>query len=240
MRIYPAIDIRRGQCVRLRQGDFSQETVYHADPAAQAKLWLAKGCSFIHVVDLDGAQSGAARNNEAIRRIINAVPIPIQVGGGIRSLEDAAAKIQMGVSRVILGTAAVQNPALARLACETYGASRVAAGVDARDGFAAVSGWASSSRKTALDCCLELKAMGVKTVIYTDIAKDGMMTGPNVEETARLIDQTGLEIIASGGVSRMEDLERLRAVGVAGVIVGQALYTGAIDLAEAVAAFERI
>ncbi|MDR1541195.1 MAG: 1-(5-phosphoribosyl)-5-[(5-phosphoribosylamino)methylideneamino]imidazole-4-carboxamide isomerase [Clostridiales bacterium] len=238
MRIYPAIDIKGGQCVRLKQGDFDRVSLYSRNPADQAEAWQAQGASFIHCVDLDGARHGEGRNNEALKAILSRVRIPIQTGGGIRTLKDVDEKIDMGVCRVILGTAAIKAPQVIKDALKKYNSERIVIGVDAKNGFAAASGWEESSSRDALELCLELKELGIRTVIYTDISKDGMMQGPNLEQTSRIIQKTGMDVIASGGVSSMEDLKRIEAIGASGAIVGQALFIGAIRLREAVNAYE--
>ena len=238
MRIYPAIDIKDGKCVRLKQGAFGDVTVYNDDPAAQAAIWREKGARYIHVVDLDGARNGRGCNDSAIAEVIKAAGIPVQVGGGIRTAEDIEAKLSMGASRVILGTAAVADADLLKYAAEHFGAARIVIGLDIKDGFAAISGWEGASRLTAAEVCLRAKNFWLNTVIFTDVSKDGMMRGPNVEATAGLMKDTGMDIIASGGVSSMDDLRRLRDIGVSGAIVGKALFTGAVDLSEAVRIFE--
>jgi len=237
MRIYPAIDIKDGKCVRLKQGAFNDVTVYNDDPAAQALIWRESGGEYIHVVDLDGARNGCGFNNSTISRVIGLAEVPVQVGGGIRTVEDIECKLSMGAARVILGTAAVKDPGLLETAVKQFGAERIVVGIDVKDGFAAISGWEDSTRLTALEICLDIKRLGLNTVIYTDISKDGMMQGPNVESTARLMNETGMDIIASGGVSSMEDLRRLHEIGVSGVIVGKALFMGTVKLDEAVRLF---
>jgi phosphoribosylformimino-5-aminoimidazole carboxamide ribotide isomerase len=234
VRIYPAIDIHDGRCVRLVRGDFGQATVYDDDPAEAARRWEAQGAEFLHVVDLDGAKAGVPRNDETIKRIVEAVGIPVQAGGGVRTMDAIRAKLEMGVARVILGTAAVRNPALAREAAENFG-ERVAAGVDASDGVAAVSAWTELSALKSADLIALLGTFGVKTVVYTDISKDGMMRGPNIE-MYKDAAQKGRDpaIIASGGVSTLEDIRALSQTDVEGVIIGKALYVGAVDLREAI------
>ncbi len=238
MKLYPAIDLKDGQCVRLLQGDYNQVTVYGSSPAEMAKRWESLGGDYLHIVDLDGAKEGKGMNNEAIEAIVEALQIPIELGGGIRSLEDIKAKLDLGVDRVILGSAAVKNKALVQEALEVFGPEKIVIGVDAKEGKVAVEGWLEVTDTTALEFCKELEAMGVKTVIYTDIAKDGMMQGPNIEETAKLVQETQLEIVASGGVASIEDLEKLEAIHVHGAIIGKALYIGAINLEEAVERFK--
>lgn len=238
MTIYPAIDIKDGKCVRLRQGAFAGVTVYNENPAAQAVIWQESGARYIHAVDLDGARYGRGYNDSAIARVIDAVSVPVQIGGGIRTMEDIETKLSMGAARVILGTAAVLDTALLESAAARFGPDRIVVGIDEKNGFAAVSGWENTSGRTALEICLHIKKLGLNTVIYTDISKDGMMQGPNTESTARLLNGTGMDIIASGGVSSLEDLERLQKIGVSGVIVGKALFTGTVNLREAVALFD--
>lgn len=237
MKLYPAIDLKAGQCVRLLQGDYNEVTVYGNNPAEMAKKWQDLGGAYLHIVDLDGAKAGESQNGQAVEAIVKAIEIPIELGGGIRSIEQIKAQLDRGVDRVILGSAAIKNRSLVKEAIETFGPERIVVGVDAKNGQVAIEGWLEVTDTTALSFCKELEAMGVKTVIYTDIAKDGMMQGPNIEETKRLVDETNLQIVASGGVSCMADLERLEAIHVHGAIIGKALYVGAIDLKEAAQRF---
>ena len=237
MEIIPAIDLRGGQVVRLYQGDFRQETVYSGDAVAVALEWQQAGVPRIHVVDLDGARTGRLVNLEAIEAIAAKVTVPLQVGGGIRDLNAMAKLVQAGVQRVVLGTAAVRDPGLVRFACQALGPEAVVVGLDARDGKVAVQGWSQAVEREVQSLAVAMAALGVLRFIYTDIATDGTMSGPNVEAVAALIQATGAHIIASGGVRSMEDLARLADVGVEGVIVGSALYRGAIDLQEAVKRF---
>lgn len=238
MKLYPAIDLKDGQCVRLLQGDYNEVTVYGHDPAEMAKKWEALGGDYLHIVDLDGAKAGKGINGEAIKSIVAAIDIPIELGGGIRTIEDIRVQLERGVDRVILGSAAIKNKALVKEAVETFGADKIVVGVDAKNGMVAVEGWLEVTDTSALIFCKELEKMGVETVIYTDIAKDGMMQGPNIEETKKLVDETNLKIVASGGVSSLEDLKALDAIKVHGAIIGKAIYTGAISLEEAVALFK--
>ncbi len=238
MKLYPAIDLKDGNCVRLIQGDYNQVTVYGNNPAQMAKKWESLGGDYLHIVDLDGAKEGVGINDEAIREIVKAINIPIELGGGIRTLEDIKAKLDMGVDRVILGSAAIKNKELVKEAIEVFGADKIVIGVDAKDGMVAIEGWLEVTDVSALEFCKELEQLGVKTVIYTDIAKDGMMQGPNVEETKKLVQATGLDIIASGGVSTLEDLKNLEQINVYGAIIGKALYIGAIQLEEAAKLFK--
>ncbi len=238
MRLYPAIDIKDGQCVRLKKGLFNEVTVYSDAPQEIAKQFEEDGAHFIHTVDLDGAQRGRSVNADVIRRIADAVSIPIQLGGGIRTLDNIQEALDLGVYRVIIGTKAVEDSEFIRAAVKRFGAEHIVAGVDAKDGFVAVQGWEKLSSRTALSMALSMKEMGVRTIVYTDILKDGMLSGPNVEQTRLLSEQTGLDIIASGGMSCMQDLEDVCAAGIHGAIIGKALYEKKIILKEAVARFE--
>lgn len=233
MKLYPAIDLKDGKCVRLLQGDYNEVTVYGTNPGEMAKKWESLGGDFLHIVDLDGAKEGKAVNGKAIRQIVEAIQIPIEVGGGIRSIEDIRLQLSLGVHRVILGSAAIKNRGLVKEAIDTFGADKIVVGVDAKDGMVAIEGWLEVTDTSALTFCKELEKMGVQTIIYTDIAKDGMMQGPNIEETRKLVENTHLNIVASGGVSSLEDLKALEEIGVYGAIIGKAIYTGAIELEEA-------
>ena len=239
MKLYPAIDIKNGQCVRLRQGKFDDVIIYSNNPVDIAKEWEACGASFIHLVDLDGALCVHAVNAEVIRKIASTVNIPVEVGGGIRNIKDIEDVLALGVSRVIIGTKAVENPNFIKEAVDKFGADKIVAGVDAKDGLVAIHGWEKVSNIKAVDLCMEMKKLGIKTIIYTDISKDGMLSGPNVYQTKLLSDQTGLDIIASGGVSGLKDLELVDEAGIHGAIIGKALYEKKIDLRQAVAMFER-
>ena len=238
MRLYPAIDIKDGKCVRLTQGLFDNVKVYSDSPKDMAKLWVSKGASFLHLVDLDGALAGKSVNEEAIRGVVRAVDVPVQIGGGIRSREAVEMMLGLGVSRVIIGTRAVREPEFVRRMVESFGPEKIVVGIDARDGWVAVEGWEQVSTRKASDLCQEMKEFGVRHVVYTDISRDGMLSGPNVEATKNLTAETGMDIIASGGVSSMEDLRRLRDEGIQGAIIGKALYEKRIDLQEAVRLFE--
>ena len=240
MIIFPAIDLRDGKCVRLVQGDFGRETVYSDDVAATALKWQNSGAKFLHVVDLDGARAGSLKNLDAIKKILDAVTIPIEVGGGVRSLDDIERLLTLGVRRVILGSVAVENPSLVAEAVARFG-SRIVVGIDARGGLVAVHGWERSSTVTADDLARRIVTAGVKTIIYTDISRDGMLSGVDAEVFARLAKSSGAQIVASGGVKSIEDIRALKAVetqGVVGVIVGKAIYTGALDLSAAIALAE--
>lgn len=233
MIIFPAIDLRGGRCVRLIQGDFDKETVYSDDPAATALKWQAMGAKFLHVVDLDGARAGSPQNIDAIKKILGAVNIPIEVGGGIRTLDDVEKLLALGVQRVILGSVAVENISLVAAAVKRFG-DRIVVGIDARGGLVAVHGWEVSSSVTVDKLAREIVAAGVQTIIYTDIAKDGMLSGVNAAAFANLQKFSGAQVVASGGVRSLDDIQALKAAGVAGVIVGKAIYTGALDLAAAI------
>ena len=232
--IYPAIDLKGGQVVRLKRGEMDQATVYAEDPGAQAEVFADAGFGWIHVVDLDGAFAGRPANAEAVRAILAAVPgIPVQLGGGIRDLHTAESWLAEGVARIILGSAAVKNPDFARRACQLF-PGRVALGIDARDGMVATEGWAETSDIEATDLARRFEDAGAAAVIYTDIARDGMLSGVNVEATAALARAVRIPVIASGGVASLEDLRLLHgAKGIEGVIIGRALYDGRMDPTEA-------
>ena len=238
MQLYPAIDMKNGQCVRLKQGAFKDITIYSDAPERVAAHWQEKGASFLHLVDLDGALAGYSVNEEVIRRIADTVSIPIEIGGGIRSGEAVERMLGLGVRRVIIGTKAVEHPEFLRDMVRTFGEEAIVAGVDAKDGMVAVEGWEKVSSLTARDLCLTMKEYGVRHIVYTDISRDGMLSGPNVEATRKLTEETGLDIIASGGVSCMEDLKCLHEAGIRGAVIGKALYENRIDLAEAVRLYE--
>lgn len=238
MQLYPAIDMKDGKCVRLRQGEFKDITVYSEKPWEVAAWWQAKGATFLHLVDLDGALAGHSVNEEAIKKIVDSVSVPIEIGGGIRSEEAIQAMLDLGVKRVIIGTKAVEHPEFLREMVRRFGEDAIVAGVDAKNGLVAVEGWEKVSTMTASSLCLKMKDMGVKHIVYTDISRDGMLSGPNVEATKDLTEETGLDIIASGGVSCMEDLKKLHEAGIKGAIIGKALYENRIDLPEAVRLYE--
>jgi phosphoribosylformimino-5-aminoimidazole carboxamide ribotide isomerase len=239
MKLFPAIDIKNGQCVRLRQGSFQDVLVYSDIPLKIAKQWEASGASFIHIVDLDGALLGHSVNDDVIHGIVSEVKIPIQVGGGIRTIKDIENKLNLGIERVIIGTKAVKDPAFIKEAIATFGPKRIVIGIDAKDGMVAIEGWEKVSNFQAVNLALEMKTYGVKTIVYTDISKDGMLQGPNISHTKEMVDATGLNIIASGGVSSLKDLEMLQEIEVYGAIVGKALYENRIDLKKAISLFEK-
>lgn len=233
MIIFPAIDIKDGRCVRLTQGKFDQVSIYNDNPAEVARLWESMGAQYIHLVDLDGAKDGSPASRDMVKSVIDAVDIPVQVGGGIRSLERADQLIALGARRIILGTAAVNDRELTQAVAERY-PGRTAVSVDAVNGMAAVNGWAKVSDTDVLDICAFMQEIGINTLIYTDILMDGMLKGPNFGEYERLMRETSLDIIASGGVTTKEDIERLAKMGIYGAIVGKALYDEKIDLKEAI------
>ena len=233
MIIFPAIDIKDGRCVRLTQGRFDQVSIYNDNPAEVARLWESMGAQYIHLVDLDGAKDGSPASRAMVKSVIDAVDIPVQVGGGIRSLERADQLIELGARRIILGTAAVNDRELTQAVAERY-PGRTAVSVDAVNGMAAVNGWAKVSDTDVLDICAFMKEIGINTLIYTDILMDGMLKGPNFGEYERLMRETSLDIIASGGVTTKEDITRLAKMGIYGAIVGKALYDEKIDLKEAI------
>ncbi len=237
MIVFPAIDIRGGKCVRLLKGDFKKETIFSDSPSAMAKKWTSQGAEYLHLVDLDGALAGKPMSLNAVQAIIAAVDIPVELGGGIRTMENIDMVLQLGVQRVILGSVAVQAPELVREACQRYG-ERIVVGIDAKDGVVAVNGWGISGNIRVEVLAKEMAKAGVKTIIYTDISRDGMLNGVNVEATANLARLSGIKVIASGGVSSIEDIRVLKALekdGIEGVIVGKAIYTGAVDLKAAIA-----
>jgi phosphoribosylformimino-5-aminoimidazole carboxamide ribotide isomerase len=234
--LYPAIDLKDGQCVRLRRGDMDQATVYSSDPGAQAAAWQAAGFTWLHVVDLNGAFAGRPVNADAVRAILASTQVPVQLGGGIRDIAGIAAWLEAGVHRVILGSAAAKNPPLVLQACKTF-PGRIAVGIDARDGFVATEGWADVSTIPAADLGLRFEDAGVSAIIYTDIGRDGMLAGLNLDQTVALAERLTTPVIASGGVGSLNDLAELKSAAagtrIEGVIVGRALYDGRVDPAAA-------
>ncbi len=236
MILYPAIDLKDGQCVRLLRGEMSAATVFGDDPAEQAATFQAAGCDWLHLVDLNGAFAGAPVNAAAVEAILARITVPAQLGGGIRDMATIEMWLAKGLARVILGTVAVENPALVRDAARAF-PGQVAVGIDARRGFVATKGWAQATTVQATDLARSFEDAGVAAIIYTDIDRDGAMQGPNIAATEALARVVSIPVIASGGVSRMADLIALKATGViAGAISGRALYDGAIDLATALSA----
>jgi phosphoribosylformimino-5-aminoimidazole carboxamide ribotide isomerase len=237
MILFPAIDLKDGACVRLFQGDMDKATVYNADPASQARAFLDAGFSWLHLVDLNGAIEGRPVNDKAVETILSTINVPAQLGGGIRDMATIRMWLEKGVNRVILGTAALEQPELVKEACRAF-PGRIVVGIDARDGYVAVAGWAKTSRVKALDLALKFEDSGVAAIIYTDISRDGAMMGVNLDATTDLAWALTTPVIASGGVSALSDLEEIKAVedsGIEGVIVGRALYDGRVDPKKALA-----
>ncbi len=241
MILFPAIDLKEGQCVRLAQGDMDRATIFNDDPAAQARAFQSQGFEYLHVVDLDGAFAGAPRNGAAVEAILGALTIPVQLGGGIRDMRTLARWLEKGVARVIIGTAAVKDPSFVHEAARLY-PGRVAVGIDAKDGMVAVDGWARTTRMPSLDLARSFEDVGVSAIIYTDISRDGVLTGLNIEQTLGLANALTIPVIASGGLASLEDIERLvqpDCAKLAGAITGRALYDGRLDPAEALALIKK-
>jgi phosphoribosylformimino-5-aminoimidazole carboxamide ribotide isomerase len=235
MLIIPAVDIKKGRCVRLLQGREDSETVFSDDPSAMAARWEGEGAELVHVIDLDGAFSKGPQNVEAVKRILDRVDIPIQLGGGIRSMETISTYLDLGVGRVILGTEAIRNPSLVEQACKAF-PNRIMVGIDARKGMVAIEGWTQTTEQKAVEMAKGIEGLGLAGIIFTDINKDGMQTGPNIEETKRMAESVSTPIIASGGVGDINDIKalaRLEPLGVVGIITGRALYDGRLDLKQA-------
>ncbi len=238
MIIYPAIDIMDGRCVRLVQGQFSKETVYADNPVEVALKWESIGSKYLHVIDLDGARTGRPQNASLIIEMAAKLGIPMQLGGGIRSMETIGIFISKGVERVILGTSAVRDSKFVKEALKIFN-KNIAIGIDAKDGMVAIEGWAKTSQFTSIDFAQKMEKLGARTIIYTDISRDGMLSGPNFKAIEEMVKAVDMEVIASGGVSKLEDVKILKEIGVSGIIIGKALYTGDIDLGQALAAAER-
>lgn len=237
MILFPAIDLKNGQCVRLEQGDMARATVFNLDPAAQARSFADQGFEYLHVVDLDGAFAGKPMNAQAVEAMLKAVKMPVQLGGGIRDLKTVEAWLGKGITRVIIGTAAVRDPELVKAAAKAF-PGRVAVGLDARDGKVAVEGWAEVSEVTALDIARRFEDAGVAAIIFTDIARDGLLKGLNLDATITLADEISIPVIASGGLASIDDVKAMltpRAKRLEGAIAGRALYDGRLDPAEALA-----
>jgi len=237
MKLYPAVDLKDGKCVRLEQGLMDKDTIFNDNPGAQALDWERQGAELLHIVDLDGAFAGEPKNRDAIESILKAITIPAQLGGGIRDIATIEAYLALGLSRVIIGTAAQRNPELVREACAQF-PGQIVVGIDAKNGMVAVQGWAEVTDVTAVELAKKFEGFGVSAIIYTDISRDGMLQGPNLEATRSLAEAVAIPVIASGGVSSLKDIENLMAIeasGITGVITGKAVYTGAIKLSEAIA-----
>ncbi|MCX7841917.1 MAG: 1-(5-phosphoribosyl)-5-[(5-phosphoribosylamino)methylideneamino]imidazole-4-carboxamide isomerase [Clostridia bacterium] len=235
MIIYPAVDVKDGRCVRLSQGKFNDVTVYAENPVEMALKWEQMGAQYLHVIDLDGARCGEPKNLSIISEMAVKLGIPVQLGGGIRTIDNIELVLCKGVERVILGTSAVKNPELVRNALKTFG-EKIVIGIDAKDGRVAIEGWEKTSDFTAVEFAKKMEYLGAKTIIYTDIAKDGMLQGPNLAAMEEMVKAVGADIICAGGVSKTEDVINLKNAGVAGAIIGKAIYTGDIDLVEAIRA----
>lgn len=237
MLVIPAVDIKDGRCVRLLQGRMDDETVYSDTPWEMALRWQKKGASVLHIVDLNGAFEGYGVNDPAVREIVGRSDMLTELGGGVRDMARIDSLLGMGVGRVILGTAAVENPRFVREALDRYGPEKILVGIDARNGMVATRGWAVDGGRPAVELGLEMKALGVGRIIYTDIARDGMLDGPNIADTERVARETGLRVTASGGVSSLDDIRALKRIepsGVDSVITGKAIYEGRLDLREAI------
>jgi len=237
--ILPAIDLRGGQCVRLVQGDYARETVFGADPAAMAQRWVEQGATILHVVDLDGAREGRPVNGDSVRQIVAAAGVPCQLGGGLRSEADIELALSWGVNRVVLGTRALKDPAWFEGICKRF-PGKIVAGIDARDGKVATEGWLETSEVTALDVARRFAGWPLAAIVYTDISRDGMLQGPNFDALNEMAAAVPVPVIASGGVTTLEDVRRLAGSKVAGCIIGRSLYEGRINLAEAIRIANRI
>lgn len=231
MNIFPAIDIKKGKCVRLVQGDFAKLETYGDNPVEVAASWVEQGAKNLHIIDLDGALMGEAVNKNLIMDIIKEVNVPVQFGGGIRDMKYVDEMIEAGVTRVILGTSALSDKKFLKEALKTYG-EKVAVSLDAKNGYVAVRGWTELTDVTAADLAMEMETYGLKTVVYTDISKDGMLGGPNFEEIDKMNKRIKSNLIASGGISSPEDVKKLREMGIYGCVIGKALYTGGLNLAD--------
>lgn len=238
MQIWPAIDLRGGMCVRLRQGDYNQETVFGDDPLAMAQQWADQGARYLHLVDLDGAREGRWVNRDAVEAIVQQVPVDVELGGGIRSRETIETLLELGLNRLVIGTRALADPDWLTEMCQAF-PNRLVVGIDARDGQVATDGWYEVSSVSALELAGRVGDLPLAAIVYTDIAQDGMLAGPNLSAMAEMVQATGHPVIASGGVTTVEDVRQLAATGVAGCIIGRSLYEGKLTLAEALAAAEQ-
>ncbi|MBO5436106.1 MAG: 1-(5-phosphoribosyl)-5-[(5-phosphoribosylamino)methylideneamino]imidazole-4-carboxamide isomerase [Thermoguttaceae bacterium] len=232
MQILPAIDLRGGKCVRLRQGDYAQETVFGDDPAAMAKHWVDLGGEFLHLVDLDGAKDGAPTNLEAIRKIVQTVGVPCELGGGIRNEETIRSLLELGLNRLVIGTLALRQPEWFREMCLKF-PNRLVLGIDARNGYVATDGWLETSQTKAIELADQFSGLPMAAIVYTDIATDGMMKGSNVPAMKEMKDAVNVPVVASGGVTTLEDVRKLKDAGLDAAIIGRALYEGTIDLPDA-------
>lgn len=237
MLIYPAIDIMRGRCVRLVQGQFSRETIYADNPVEMALKWESMGAKYLHVIDLDGARTGKPQNAPIVIEMAAKLGIPMQLGGGIRTMDTIGIFISKGVERVILGTSAVKNEKFVKEALKVF-SDNIVIGIDAKDGMVAMEGWEETSEFTSVDFAKKMEELGARTIIYTDISRDGMLSGPNFKAIEEMLNAVDMEIIASGGVSSLEDIKNLKSIGASGVIIGKALYTADIDIVQALEAAE--
>ncbi len=238
MEVIPAIDLRLGLCVRLFQGDYQQETVFSDEPVSVAQAWQEQGAPRLHLVDLDGAAGGVPVNLEVITSIIHNLTIPVQIGGGIRDLATAETLLSAGADRVVIGTAAVENPSLVEDLCQKHGSQRVVIAVDAKDGLVAIKGWLESTEVKAQDLVEQMALLGVRRILYTDISRDGTLSEPNFEANADLVRTTDMAVLASGGIATLDHVRRLVDTGAEGAILGRALYTEAFSLREAIAVAE--
>ncbi|NLS96928.1 MAG: 1-(5-phosphoribosyl)-5-[(5-phosphoribosylamino)methylideneamino]imidazole-4-carboxamide isomerase [Planctomycetaceae bacterium] len=232
MEIWPAIDLRGGKCVRLRQGDYGQETVFGDDPAAMARRWADQGGRHLHLVDLDAARDGSSANLASVRAIIEAIDIPCELGGGVRSEQRIVELLEIGLARLVVGTRALKEPEWFRQVCRQF-PGRLVLGIDARSGMVATDGWLETSQTSAVELARQFESEPIAAIVYTDIATDGMMAGPNVEAMAEMQRSVDVPVVASGGVTTVDDVRRLAEAGMAGCIIGRALYEGTIDLKEA-------
>ncbi len=238
MDIYPAIDLRGGKCVRLRQGDYNQETIFSDDPAAMGRQWVAQGAAWLHLVDLDGARDGALSNRAAIAAIVETVRAPCQMGGGVRDETTIRQLLDLGLSRLVVGTRAIKEPEWFAQMCRQF-PGQLILGIDARDGMAATDGWLETSRTTAVELARRFARLPLTAIVYTDIAKDGMLAGPNLDAMEQMARAVEVPVIASGGVTTADDVTNLAQRGLAGCIIGRALYEGNLTLADAVAAAKK-
>ena len=234
MEVIPSIDIKSGYCVRLYQGDYNQETIYSDDPLKVALSYQSQGAPRIHIVDLDGAATGKIEHLNIIQNIVSNLEIPIQIGGGIRDYDSATNLYSIGVDRVVIGTSAIKNPSLVDQIYTSHGSDAIVIAIDARDEEVSIDGWTQGTSVDVMNLASDMKTLGVTRILYTDISRDGTLTGPNLDMNTKLVSQTGLSILASGGVTKLDDLIELQTIGVEGAILGRSLYTGDIDLSEAI------